>query len=307
MDQNNPESLHLKEHIRPILKLNPEERVNALYQDRWIGYDRAVKIMKLLDDILKQPIRIRPQCLLIVGEPNIGKTTIAIEFVKKHQCHTEEGTDTEGQQVSKPVINAIAPSTADEKALYIALIDRFFSPFRPTDSKSKLRHQLITLLREFKTRMIVIDEIHNLLSGTASKQREVMNALKNLSNELNISLVGVGTSEAVQVLHTDSQHASRFDVVELPKWDLDRKFLQLLASYEQILPLRKHSKLSSKEMAPLLFNISEGNFGDLNRLLIECTKEAINTGTEEITLEIITKFKTLKPTKGHRKIRSLSL
>jgi hypothetical protein len=263
--------------------------------------------MDLMEDILKQPIRIRPQSLLIVGDPNMGKTTIAYEFIKKHYVNVVKDAVTDSPNVTKPVIPIQAPSNADEKSLYIAILDHFFAPFRPSDPSSKLRHQMIYLLRKFNTRMIVIDEIHNLLSGTAKKQYLVMNDLKNISNELNISLVGVGTRDALLVLHTDAQHASRFDVVELPKWQMDIEFRKLLLSYEQLLPLRKPSQLASKEIGSLLFDISEGNLGDLNRLLIECAKEAIKTGVEEITIEIVRKFRMLKPTEGYRKQRNLQL
>ncbi len=46
----------------------------------------------------------------------------------------------------------------------------------------------------------------------------------------------------------------------------------------------------------LIFEVSGGNLGDLNRLLVECAKEAILKGEEEITYDIVYKFKWLKPT-----------
>lgn len=72
--------------------------------------------------------------------------------------------------------------------------------------------------------MLIIDEIHNCLTGSAKLLPEVMNTLKNLSNELSLNIVGVGTREAITILHTDPQYASRFDVVNLPKWELNQDF-----------------------------------------------------------------------------------
>lgn len=293
---------HLLESTQALLPLSKEERIQYLHQDRWIGYDRATKIIAVLEDLLTQPRKIRPLSLLLIGEPNNGKTTIIREFHQQH--HTESSRDpvTDLLEVIKPAILIEAPPTADDKALYMAMLDYFFVPFRPTDPKAALRYQLVHLLRKFKTKMLIIDEIHNFLSGTAIKQREVMNTLKSLSNELKISIVGVGTKDAVRVLHTDSQHASRFDVEDLPKWDLDLDFRNLLVSYERLLPLKKESNLSMRQSATLLHDISSGNLGDLNRLLIECAKDAILNGSEQITIETITKFKSLKPTAGLRKI-----
>ena len=70
--------------------------------------------------------------------------------------------------------------------------------------------------------MLIIDEFYSLLVGTPRLQRQVMNAIKMLCNELQIPIVGVGTKDAIRVLHTHPQHASRFDVAELPTWKLDQ-------------------------------------------------------------------------------------
>ena len=45
-----------------------------------------------------------------------------------------------------------------------------------------------------------------------------MNAIKYLCNALQLPIVLSGTKDAVRILHTDPQHASRFDVAELPVW-----------------------------------------------------------------------------------------
>lgn len=161
---------------------------------------------------------------------------------------------------------------------------------------------MIHLMRACHVRMLIIDELHSLLAGTAQKQREVMNALKNLCNELCIPIVGVGTSEAVRVLHTDPQHASRFEVARLPSWTLDKEFQRLLASFERVLPLQHASKLHTPELAMRLHAISEGNIGNLHRLLIECATEAINSGEERITLPIIENNKWVQPTRGIREL-----
>lgn len=120
-----------------------------------------------------------------------------------------------------------------------------------------------------------IDEFNSLLIGSAIKQREVMNTIKLLCNELAIPIVGVGTREAVLALHTDPQHASRFDVVTLPLWELNQDFQRLLAGFEKVLPLKNPSKLHEPELAGLIHSISEGNMGNLHRLLVECATDAI--------------------------------
>ncbi|MBE2172422.1 TniB family NTP-binding protein [Acinetobacter oleivorans] len=284
------------------MTLSDSDRINTLFSDRWIGYKKAVTILDTLTDILNRPRKLRPECLLIVGDSNMGKTTIIHEFTKQYYTKTVNDIDMELLSVKKPVLTILAPAKANVKELYINILNHFFVPFRPTDPEAKLRNQAVHLMRKYETKMLIIDEIHNCLTGSTKLLSEVMNTLKNLSNDLSLNIVGVGTREAVTILHTDAQYASRFDVAMLPKWELNQDFLRLLLSYVRLLPLKKRSDLASQRLATLIFEISGGNFGDLNRLLIECAKEAIVQGNEEITEEIVHKFKWLKPTEGMRNI-----
>lgn len=304
---NMSELQHLQEHIKPIVFLPQKDRITYLYSDKWIGYDRARSIMALLDDILSQPKRIRPQSLLIVGEPNIGKTTIVRKFVERHPQTNIHNQLNEIIEARKHHLLIDAPIGADEKKLYIAILEKFLVAFKRTAPAIELRYQVNHLIRKFHIKMLIIDEIHNFLTGTALKQREVMNVLKNLSNELYLSIVGVGTKEAVQILYSDPQHASRFDITELTSWGLDNSFRKLLASYEKLLPLKKPSNLAERELTTAIFEISSGNLGDVIRLLIDCSKEAINSEKEYIDIGIINQFRKQKNTNSYRSIRTIML
>jgi hypothetical protein len=289
---------HLHPDLVAVMALSSAERIAVMDQPRWIGYTRAGEILDVLQGLLNKPQRPRMPNLLIVGDSNNGKTTLTRRFC---DLCGKSFVDTDGNPV-RPIVLAEAPPTADEKALYISILERFWTPYRATDRVDKLRYQVIHLMRTCQVRMLIIDEIHSLLAGTATKQREVMNALKLLCNELCIPIVGVGTREAVRVLHTDPQHASRFDVASLPTWSLDKDFQRLLASFEKVLPLRNPSRLHAPELATKLHSISEGNIGNLHRLLVECAKEAIESGTDQITTEIVERKKWIRPTRGIREL-----
>ena len=289
---------HIHEDFRHIMALSVEERIQFLDQPRWIGYKVAQNILDTLQGLIHKPIRPRMPNLLIVGDSNNGKTTIIGRF--RHLCG--QAYVNENSEPVKPVIVAEAPPSADEKGLYISILEQFFAPYRATDPTSKLRYQVIHLFRACHVRMLIIDEFHSLLTGSPVKQREVMNAIKLMCNELAIPIVGVGTREAVRVLHTDPQHASRFDVVTLPLWDLNVDFQRLLAGFEKVLPLKLRSNLHSPEIAQRLYTISEGNTGNLHRLLVECSIDAIKTGTEKIDKTIVESKAWLRPTRGIREL-----
>ena len=287
---------HLHPGFRHLLVESAPERLAFMEHARWVEYRAGREVLATLKRLLEMPPRDRMPNLLLIGESNNGKTTLASRF------RTYEGApyiDEEGQSV-KPVVIAESPPSADEKALYASILEQFWAPYRVTAPVTQLRYQTIHMLRACRTRMLVIDEIHSLLIGTALKQREVMNALKLLCNELKIPIVGVGTAEAVQVLHTDPQHASRFDVMALPLWKTGKEFQQLLAGFEMVLPLKAASNLTHPNIATPLHIISGGNLGNLHRLLIECARDAIESGAERIDRKIVEKHKWLQPTRGIR-------
>ena len=51
-------------------------------------------------------------------------------------------------------------------------------------------------------RMLIVDEVHHLLVGSHREQRASLNLLKYLANELKMSIVAVGTSDAPVAFQT---------------------------------------------------------------------------------------------------------
>ncbi len=281
--------------FKHVLKMSKEDRIDFLKEPRWLSYPSATNVLNELHLLMEMPKRPRMRNLLLVGDPNNGKTTIIRYFLKKHG---EGYIDEEEMDPIKPVVVTEAPPAADERGLYVAILSRFFTPFRERDPIIKLRMQAIHMLRYCKTRILIIDEFHSLLTGTSLKQREVMNAIKHLCNEVNIPIVGVGTRQAVQALHSDPQHASRFDVMTLPLWSLDLDFHRLLVSFEMVLPLKKPSTLHQPKLAAMIHAKTRGNIGYVSRILSEAATTAIQSGTEQITVSSLKDIKWQLSTHG---------
>lgn len=291
---------HIHPEFRGVMSYADQHRLAFLDQPRWIGYERAQLALDTLLALMNKPRQPRMPNLLIVGDPNNGKTTL----IQRFNTLYGEGYVEEDADPIKPVIVAEAPPSAEEKGLYISILERFWTSYRASAPAAQLRYQVVHQLRQCHVRILVIDEFHSLLTGSAPKQREVMNAIKLLCNEVGIPIVGVGTRDAVRVLHTDPQHASRFEVFPLPLWELDPAFQKLLASFERVLPLKKPSNLSSPEIATIAHAICGGNLGDLHRLLVACAHVAITSGEEQITEKILRSKAWLQPTKGIREVMS---
>lgn len=287
---------HIHKNFRHIALLPNNERIAFIDTPRWIGYSRANEVIEVMQGLMNKVKQHRMPNLLLIGDSNNGKTTIIQDFAERF------GESYSDEHLVVPVCLIQAPPSANEKDLYISLIDYFALPYRSSDSAGVLRAQAVHTLRETHVKILIIDEVHSMLTGTARQQRLIMNAIKYLCNALQLPIVLCGTKDAVRILHTDPQHASRFDVAELPLWQNDKEFRRLVGSFERILPLKKPSNLTEISVLNLIYNISGGNIGNIKRLINECAIEAIESGEERITSKMIEDRSWLRPTKGLRKI-----
>ena len=70
---------------------------------------------------------------------------------------------------------------------------------------------VLQVLKRLNVRILIIDEVHNLLAGTTAIQREFLNLLRFLGNQLKIPIVCVGTREAYFAIRSDDQLENRFE------------------------------------------------------------------------------------------------
>ena len=288
---------HAEQHLLPavvkILTKSDEERIRYINKEKWIGYPQAQEILHKLNDLLTYPRKTRMPSMLIVGGTNNGKTSLIRRFLSQNPPIRNE----EWQETTQiPVISVQAPIAPNVSDLYSAILEQFAVPYKNTDKMAKKEQQIKYYFGLCKLKMLIIDEIHNILSGPISKQKMFMNALKNLSNSLQISIVLVGTKEALRATNTDEQINNRFKPVFLPKWHYNNEYLSLLASFEKILPLKKPSSLATDEKIGLkILDLSEGYIGEMVDLLAASTITAIKTGSEKITLNTLSSCNFIRP------------
>lgn len=282
---------HLNESTASALALSTLERIERIRSSRWIGYTLAKKVINKLDDLLTHPKTHRMPNLLLVGETNNGKTMIINRFHKQHPAYDNP----DGNGITLPVLMMQAPPTPDEARFYHCILDKLFAPYKSSDRIDKKQSQVIQILGRINTRMLIIDEIHHILAGNLNKQRQFLNTIKYLGNELQIPIIGVGTKDAFNALYTDPQLANRFEPVMLPKWEMNTEFLKLLASFERMLPLHYPSNLIEPTMAIQLLTMSEGIIGELSAILAKAAIIAINTGHEQIDLKLLKSVDWIQP------------
>lgn len=275
---------------------NADARIRSILSPRWIKYPAAERILNRLEELLVHPKVSRMPNLLIVSETNNGKTVLMNRFCSLHQGYVTLGDE----KVVRPVVSVQAPPQPDEKRFYHKLLDNLNVPYGISERTERLEKQAFHVMRCLDTRMLIIDEIHNLLAGSSSRQRAFRNVIKNMANELQIVIVAVGTVEARNAMGADAQTTNRFPPKVLPKWHCDEDYQRLLASFEQTLPLRKASNLAEPILAERIFTLSEGTIGEISTVITLAAVEAIRSGEEHINCKVLDRIDYVAPSARRR-------
>ncbi|KGJ72034.1 TniB [Cryobacterium roopkundense] len=293
-DDAAPDLSHLHPAMRQVARLPAGERIEHIRADRWIGYPRAVATVARLEALLAWPDKQRMPNLLIVGPTNNGKSMIVEKFRRGHRPVTE------AEREHIPVLCVQMPSDPSVVRFYIALLAALGAPLQPRRRVAEVEQLSLSLLRSTGVRMLVIDELHNVLAGQSNSRREFLNLLRFLGNELRIPIVGVGTREAYLAIRSDDQLENRFEPVVLPLWHADADTLSLLASFAAALPLQRPSVIATDDMAQYLLTRCEGTIGELTRLLTAAAIAAVDSGEESINRRTLILADYVGPTERRR-------
>jgi hypothetical protein len=290
---------HLQPATRTVIDESPECRIRRIRTDRWITYNRAEVALSAMEDLLNFPQRTRMPNLLLVGPTNNGKTMIVEKFRRLHPPF--EASATPDGAASIPVLTVQMPPGPDERRFFGAILGELGFPQLFNERNVAARQEAaMRTLRSSGVRVLVIDEVHNVLSGSRLQQRRVLNLLRWLGNELQIPIVAVGTAEALHAIHSDDQLANRFEPIALPPWRRGPEFRQLLSTLEAVLPLRKASDLAGAALADKILSTAEGILGEVISIVTRAAVRAVSSGAESITAKLIDEVGFASPSERRR-------
>ncbi len=273
---------HLTPEAQVWARLPAAERINKIRSERWIGYTRARQALTELENLLMWPVRQRMQNMLLIGPTNNGKSMIIEKFSRQHLPQSSK----DGAKEITPVVVMQMPSDPSITRFYSILLSVMNSPIAKRLRTSELEILALDVMKETKVRVLIIDEIHNILAGGASTRNEFLNLLRFLGNILRITIIGVGTEDAYRAIRTDDQLENRFYPFILPRWKDNDEFLSLLASFAASFPLLRPSELYSNEMARYILARTEGTIGEIATFLTYAAITAVETGEEAINSKI---------------------
>ena len=264
-----------------------EARILAMKNTHWIGYDSALSIRKQMTDLLNHPRTHRMPNLALIAETNNGKTMLLKNFCKQHN----PPVDIHAEKTTIPVLMVQTPPAANEGRLYFAILERLFaagSPREPEDSKLR---RLCIILNHLETKILILDDFFNIGSSSPGMRRKFLNALRNLSIELEMPIIIAGLPETLNILSVDPSISNRFKPVFLPKWSSERleEFARFVLSIEQTLLLKHKCDLMEEASLNRLLVFSEGLIGETVNLLRLLAEWAIRSGTETISGDVLTR------------------
>ncbi len=274
---------NLSPQLKKYLDLSDEERIFFIQKDKWIDYPQANKILLKIEDIFNAPKSIRSRGMLLYGDSNNGKTAILKRFYRKFA--KDEYIDEDGDVIHlMPVVYAIAEASSDESIMFTEILSSMNVPVNHKEKVSKKKEEAIYYLNLMKTKLIIIDEIQNVLHGPHNKMAQLITSLKTLNNKTGIPIILAGTQDAMSAISIDNQTKSRFKPYELPLWNNDENFLRFIATMEAMLPLKKASNIyKNYELLTYIHGLSNGCIGEAINILKDASIYAIRTKSERIT------------------------
>ena len=273
-------------------EVGQDDRISLIQSDIWIGFPRAEQVLDRLQSLIEAPRQTRMPGLLVHGASGIGNTMIAPSPSGRHA----QESDPMAGVTHTPLLLLQAPPAPDERRFYLHILAAVGAPATAIAVRSQnvasLEVRVIALLRDLGLRMIMIDEVHNLLAGTHREQRRFLNVLRYLSNELEVSLVCFGVSEAVDAIRGDVQLARRLDEHHLPNWRDDSEFSNMIQTLIAAMPLEKKSNLKVKSLRQILA-LTGGITSRVFSLVKDLAIDAIRSGEECITDDAVANWSPL--------------
>jgi len=278
----------MREYLAPIkwdihlsAELETPQRLDLLQRAQWwIDYKEARDVLHRLEQIMRYgPGRVRPPNILLVSPSNNGKSMLIEKFRRDHTPEPTEGTDVE----NLPIIVLQMPTRPTFNRFYAELLAELGAPHSRWFRSQDMERVALKTLRAVSARILIIDELHNMLAGSGTARREFLNVLRYLGNTLRIPIVGAGTHEAYLAIRTDAQLENRFEPIILPLWEPGTEAATLMMSFATSLPLRRASyDLLRGDVIRAIISRTGGHIGEILALLRAAAIIAIETGEEEI-------------------------
>lgn len=242
----------------------------------------------------------------VQSDPGLGKT-IGVEYfgkdfhrreVRKHGKFTADGHE------RWPVCFVGLSGSPTLRDFKKSLLTFFAHPSRRT-TKTEFDEQVLDLMIQCETRLLIIDDLH-FLKSPSTHAAAISNQLKYISNAYPVTLISVGVNlEKLGLLtegtaHTDSvfaQTARRTTLLTMEPFTIKderprREWRQMLLTVERYIVLsNKRPGMLAEELPDYLFERTTGNILSLMTLINRGCLRAVRDGSERLTKALLQRVK----------------
>lgn len=264
-----------------------EERIKFLLDREaiFVLYKQVDEIFQKFEAIKEQGKQDRTVSMTLIASSGGGKTLLAKYYIHIHKYDAIHHDNF----VERPVEIVRMPSIARPAALFERILTAYNQPHPKSGTISQKEQRVFDVLDISKTKLLFIDEVHNILYyGGERTQLLMLSLLKDIANVCKIPFILMGTSDAEKVIIHNEEVRRRFPVVKLKPLEDTEELGAFLAGFEKRLPLRKPSNLASNaDMMGKIFAYSHGLVDDISALIRVAAVIAIKSKTEQITIKEI--------------------
>jgi hypothetical protein len=247
----------LESGVRAESAAAPPDAARYLWTDRWVGYPRADRILTRLEDFLTLPPRIRMPNMLIHGASGVGKSMVLAKFLRDHQVRPDE------RRQAGDIVAFQMPPMPSLRSFFAQMLRSLECTVIIGSRLSELEQDALQQLEADRPRLIAIDEIHHLLACTPREQRD----------------------EALHVMRTDPQIASRFERFELPPWEPSEELRSFIAGFIEQLGLKSDRIVTDQIAVEYLLDLTSGITGRMVEVLRLSSRRALHLKTRTLSLE----------------------
>jgi Cdc6-like AAA superfamily ATPase len=229
-----------------------------------------------------------PEHLLITGHAGVGKSLVLKKF--RDACRPID------RPIFKeiPVVYTEVPAACTIKKLAGEMLKSMGSPFWNRGTEADRTHQLLTLLKECKVRLVMLDEVNHLVDrGKAATHYAVGDWIKQLTDKAGISFVLAGTPMARVLLLTNGQIRSRFgeeiaiEPLSLASSQEALIFRKTLKAFQSLLGNLDCVDLAGQEMLRRIACACGGRLRALVDLLVRAVELAAVSKPQALTMSVL--------------------
>lgn len=249
-----------KELLKRVRSLNIE---HLRYREIWSELDSLRPEEDMHGELFS------PRHLFLYGESGVGKSTLLRKYAKRNPGYVD--VDEDGTEYDiRPVVYTDLPQPFTMYEFYHQIVNALGAPQAAGTKVGDVKQQAVELIGQQRVEMLILDEMDFILTSRSAKPIEAMEAIKNLTNIGNISVVCAGTTAAKQLTEINFQYYSRFPSIQLPRFvECDKRFCDLLAKIEEHLDLPNPLGLGDLDVhyPELLHRMSQGVLRPLIHIL----------------------------------------